>query len=192
MLGRMAITRTSRTGKTYYLHTGPKRGGGTQFYFSTKSTGQLAQSLPEGFEVYETINGQIYLRRQQPKLIRDAELNCIQRRLQKPRAGHRYKTEVRTKVLTIHESGSDSGYLREVAPHLSLRERDSISERFASYQPILRFILADADKRLFAPERYCFRGRVDDWISIGELDTIEKLAATYLKHLGKDSFYELF
>ena len=24
----MSITHTSRTGKTYYLHTGPKRGGG--------------------------------------------------------------------------------------------------------------------------------------------------------------------
>jgi hypothetical protein len=63
----MPITHTSRNGKTYNLHTGPKRCGGTQHYFSTKPTGTLAQRLPEGFEVYETVNAQVYLRRQQPK-----------------------------------------------------------------------------------------------------------------------------
>lgn len=60
----MAITHTSRTGKNYYLHTGPKRGGGVQFSFSTKSDGNLADRLPDGFEVYESVNGQVYLRRE--------------------------------------------------------------------------------------------------------------------------------
>jgi hypothetical protein len=47
-------------------------------------------------------------------------------------------------------------------------------------------------RRLFAPERYCFRGSVEDWISIGPPDSVAKLAAKHLKHLGQDSFYELF
>jgi hypothetical protein len=63
---------------------------------------------------------------------------------------------------------------------------------FAHYQPILRFLLIDPERRLFVPERYCFRGSVDDWISIGPPDTIRKLAARYLKHLGQDSFFELY
>jgi len=57
---------------------------------------------------------------------------------------------------------------------------------------VLRVILADAKRRLFAAERYCFRGSVDDWISIGRAERIDKLAARYLKHLGQDSLYELF
>jgi len=188
----MPITHTSRTGKTYYLHTGPKRGGGTQHYFSTKPAGPLAERLPDGFEVYETVNGQVHLRRRQPKLIRDDELDCIRCRLDRPRTGHRYKVEARGEVLTVHESGSDFGFLREFAPHLSPREHDRMSEQFADYHPVLRFILADAEQRLFAPERYCFRGSVDDWISIGPPARLEKLAAKYLKHLGQDSMYELF
>jgi hypothetical protein len=40
--------------------------------------------------------------------------------------------------------------------------------------------------------RYCFRGSVEDWISIGSPDQLKKLAATFLKHLGKDFFYELY
>ena len=59
-------------------------------------------------------------------------------------------------------------------------------------QPVLRFILVDAERRLFTPERYCFRGSVDDWISIGPPESIEKLAAKYVKHLGQESMYELF
>ena len=50
----------------------------------------------------------------------------------------------------------------------------------------------DLERRLFAPERFCFRGSVDDWISVGEPDSIKKLAGKYLKHLGQESMYELF
>lgn len=109
------ITHTSRTGDTYYLHTGPKSGGGVQHYFSTKSTGNLAEQLPEGFEVYESVRGQVFLRRQQPKLIRNGELDGVARRVEKPRAGHRYKIEVRGKVLTIHESAPRSLELERFA-----------------------------------------------------------------------------
>jgi hypothetical protein len=61
-----------------------------------------------------------------------------------------------------------------------------------NFQAVVRFILVDPDSCLFAPERYCFRGSVDDWISIGPLDTIGNLASNYLKHLGQDSLYELY
>jgi len=188
----MPLIHRSRTGKTYYLHTGPKRGGGVQHFFSTKATGALAERVPEGFEIHETVNGQVYLRRAQPKLIRDEELHSLRRRLETPRAGHRYQVEARGETITVHESGNDMGFLREVAPHLAQREHERISEQFAHYQPILRFILVDAERRRFAPERYCFRGSVDDWISIGPPDALEKLAGRYLKHLGQDSFYELY
>jgi len=105
----MPFTYNSRTGKTYYLHTGPKRGGGTQHFFSKKSAGTLAGQLPAGFEVYETVNGQVYLRRQQPKLIHDAERECIAKHLTKPQPGHRYKVEIQAKTLTVHESAQDIG-----------------------------------------------------------------------------------
>lgn len=188
----MPITHTSRTSKTYYLHTGPKRGGGTQHFLSTKAAGPLADRVPEGFEIHETVNGQVFLRRQQPKLIREEELDCIRRKLTQPRAGHRYQVEASGKIITVHESGDDLGLLREVAPHLSAREHERISVQFAHYQPVMRFILTDAERRVFAPERYCFRGSVDDWISIGPPASLEKLAAKYLNHLGQDSLYELY
>ena len=188
----MPVTHTSRTKKIYYLHTGPKRGGGIQYFVSTKPIGSLAERLPDGFEIHETVNGQVHLRRVQPKLIPDEELECVKRRLPQPAGSHRYKVEAQGNTITIHQSQDDTDLLQNVAPHLSLRERERISVQFAHYQPVLRFILSSAENRRFAPERYCFRGSVDDWISIGPPEPLSKLVARYLKHLGHDSFYDLF
>jgi hypothetical protein len=185
------VVHRSRTGKTYYLQTGPKRGGGIQHYFTTKPEGPLAERVPAGFEIHETVNGQVHLRRAQPKLILDDERDGLSRRLDRLRTNRRYKVEARGDTLTIHESSTDTSFLREVAPHLSALEGNRIEDRFAHYQPVLRFILADAGRRFFAPERYCFRGSVDDWIPIGPPESLERLAARYLKHLGHDSMYEL-
>jgi hypothetical protein len=62
---------------------------------------------------------------------------------------------------------------------------------FATYTPILKFILVDKDKRLFLPERYCFRGSIDDWIIIGQADVLNELLNKFAKHIGHESFYEL-
>jgi len=191
----MSFSYRSRTGKTYYLHTGPKRGGGAQYFFSTKSDGTLAELLPKGFEVYETVNGQVYLRREQPKLIRDEERNCIVKRLSQAPPGNRYRVEIQGKTLTVHESASrvgDVDWLERFRLPCSPQRQEEIDERLAHYQAVMRFVLVDGERRLFAAERFCFRGSVEDWISIGTPDSIEKLAAKYLKHLGRDSLYELY
>lgn len=188
----MAITHTSRTGKTYYLHTGPKRGGGVQHFFATKSTGSLAGQLPEGFEVHESVNGQVFLRRKQPRLIQDEETACVAGPLSKPRGSHLYKIEVRGDTLTIFESADNLSALNRMLHRIESKKEAGFRERFAHYQPVMRFILPDNEKRRFAPERHCFRGSVEDWIAIGPPGPINQLAAKYLMPLGRDSFFELY
>jgi hypothetical protein len=188
----MAITHTSRTGNTYYLHTGPRRGGGVQHFFSTKSSGSLADELPAGFEIHESVNGQVFLRRAQPRLIREEETTIIERGLEKQRGLNLYKLETRGSTLTIHESQDTSSGLGDAFPWIGSQKKAELRERFAHYQPVMRFILVDDEKRLFAPERYCFRGSVEDWIPIGPPEPMKKLAAKYLKHLGRESFFELY
>jgi uncharacterized protein YaeQ len=60
------------------------------------------------------------------------------------------------------------------------------------YSPMLQFILMDAKQRLFAVQRYCFRGSIDDWINIGLPDTLTHGVKTFVKHLGKASYFELW
>ena len=47
------ITHTNAKSKTYYLHQGTTKTGKPKYYFSMESNGELAESIPVGFEIYE-------------------------------------------------------------------------------------------------------------------------------------------
>ena len=189
----MAFTYTTRHGKTYYLHTGPKRGGGIQHYVSTDPAGSVADAVPEGFEIHETPNGQVHLRKKKPALIQPAELALVEHELQKRQTSkHHYLAELSDEKIIIHEGDTRIDSLREINMRFSARGLEEYAVRNAHYVPVMRFVLQDEAERVFAPERYCFRGSVEDWISIGEPDQLGKLAPKFLKHLGRDSIYELY
>ena len=63
----------------------------------------------------------------------------------------------------------------------------------ATYQAVMRFVLADPEKRLFLAERFCFRGSVDHWIDIGgPAQKLSVVLKKFSKHLGKESIFELY
>ncbi len=68
----------------------------------------------------------------------------------------------------------------------------AIAEKFLTYSPMLQFILIDKEKRLFETQCYSFLGSIDDWMTIDYEGTLPKLVKTYVQHLGKDSFYDLY
>ena len=57
-------------------------------------------------------------------------------------------------------------------------------------EPVLRFTLEDKAKRTFSVERMTYRGS-GGWHSLSWKMNLQKAADTYLKHLGKESFFEL-
>jgi len=57
-------------------------------------------------------------------------------------------------------------------------------------EPVLRFTLEDKAKRTFSVERMTYRGD-GGWHWIARAMPLQKAAETYLKHLGKESFFEL-
>ncbi len=66
-----------------------------------------------------------------------------------------------------------------------------ILNRSAHYTPVMKFELIDENKRLFATQRYCYRGSIDDWIYIGTSGELKILVRRYVKHIDKESFFEL-
>jgi hypothetical protein len=93
------VSYTNRRDQTYYLHRSTSKTGRPSYHFSMKRDGELAETVPEGYEIY---------------------------------------------------------------------------------------------KREFIAQRYCYLGSIDDWIDIGSPDTLQNLVKTYVKHLGQDSYFELF
>ncbi len=48
----MTAEHTSRTGKTYYRHTGVTKTGKPKYFFSQKQDGAPVDTIPDGFGIY--------------------------------------------------------------------------------------------------------------------------------------------
>src|SRR5262249_18403524 len=89
------ITHTNAKGKTYYLHQGTTKTGKPKYHFSMQSEGTLAKTIPAGFEIYETPNAQVFLRRIPPKLITDEERQVVEEGMRTYASVQDYKIDVR-------------------------------------------------------------------------------------------------
>jgi hypothetical protein len=190
----MSIEHVSRSGKVYYLQGQPGKGGKPNYFFSTDASGPGVDIVPDGFEIHENIAGQVFLRRIPKKLITDQELSLVRAALNGHAEEWQYKIEVKKNALTIHGTENDQheNLLAAYGFLVNPATEKQFQIKHAHYMALLRFILTDPAKRLFAPERFCFRGSVDDWIGLEPPAALPALVKKYVKHLGKDSFYDLF
>ena len=191
----MPITHTNAKGKTYYLHQGTTKTGKPKYYFSMESNGALAESMPEGFEIYENPNAQVFLRRIPPKIITDEERQVVENGMRKYAEVQDCKIDVKGKTIVIytpHQSVEEfAQLLKGLNPFIAEAKVREYFARSVQYAPMLQFILDDEQGRLFTAQRYCFRGSVDDWIDIG-YGPLTTLVKQYVKHLGQESYFELF
>ena len=89
----MSIQHTARNGKTYFLRVMAGRRGKPKYHFSTRPDRALAESVPAGFEIYENLHSQVFLRRATPRLIADAELEAVKAALRRHADEWRYRLE---------------------------------------------------------------------------------------------------
>ena len=196
----MPIQYTNKRHTTHFLHEGITKKGNPKYYFSTKTDGRLLDKIPKGYEVYEhPANGQVFLRKIQPKLITDTEKHTVDKCLKCLNRPRRYIYDIKQRIITIYESNQDIDRLKELFGDLAgsgLSGDESaltaVIDKAVNYSPVMRFILEDDEKRTFIAERFCFLGSIDDWIYIGGPDSLNKLVGTYVGHLGKDSLYEIY
>ena len=73
----MPMTHTNAKGKTYYLHQGTTKTGKPKYYFAMESNGELAESIPAGFEIYENPNAQPTLSRCSERKNRLSSAACL-------------------------------------------------------------------------------------------------------------------
>ena len=192
----MPITHVNAKGKTYYLHQGTTKTGKPKYHFAMKSEGALVQSIPVGFEIYENPNAQVFLRRIPPKIITDEDRQLVEDGMRKYASVKGYKIDVRGKAIVIYTADQDvetlAGLFKDFHPDPKANPELMVTLRgVIQYSPMLQFILDDQEQRLFTAQRYCFRGSIDDWIDIDH-GTLATLVRTYVKHLDKESYFELF
>jgi len=194
----MAVTYTNRRKEVYYLHQGKTKTGKNKYHFSKNDDGNLVKSLPEGYEIYEhPRNAQVFLRKKQPQMITEKEKHLVEKYLKSNKFSDSYIIDIKSEFITIYETNQDrEGIIStfgELFPikNINLSEAIDFFNKYATYSPVMRFILIDKKQRIFYAERFCFRSSIDDWIQIGDSASLKKLLSTYVKHLGKDSLFDI-
>ncbi|MFW9262856.1 hypothetical protein [Nostoc sp. CALU 546] len=190
----MPIKYENRKGQTYYLYQGITKTGKPKYFFSMKSEGHLVETMPDGYEIYENPNAQVFLRKVQPKIITDEERANVEEGIKKFSSLQDYQIDIKQEIITIYTADQDVNLLSELlnfSGRNEMREGKTKLRLSISYSPMLRFVLIDRAQRTFLTQRYCFLGRIDDWIEIGKQGNLQGLVENYVKHLGQESFFEL-
>ena len=159
-----------------------------------KTKANALTELPEGYAITESINGQVSMERIKPRLINDAERVTVKSHLEKLGLS-RYQCDVKGDCITVYEPIRRIDNLLPISQKISiataaLRENLADIADKGPFEPVMRFRLFDKGKRICEVQRmtYCGEG---GWMSLHDFGTLIKRTRKYLRHLGKDSFYEL-
>lgn len=191
----MTVTHTNRMGKTFFLHQGTTKTGKPNYFFALRDEGDLVDTIPPGYEIYENPNGQVFLRRVRPQLIADEEVAVVEAGMRQHCRLEHYIIDVKQDTILIYTPDQDVDLLTEIleiSPEIETERAKAALDSVLSYSPMLQFVLVDEKERLFEAYRYCFLGSVDDWISISGAEPLSELVPTYVQHLEEDSYYDLF
>jgi hypothetical protein len=189
----MPFTYTNRKGFTYYLCQSTTKTGKTRYYFAREPKDTTVEKIPVGYQVEESVNGVVSVVKASPKLISPEELAVVEAALKKLPKSHKYRARIKNKQIIIFENrGADFGeMLAGIGWSMPASIGREFEERHAQFSAIMRFILEEPEERIFSPQRWCFRGSIDDWINIQNPAKIEVLAKQLVPKLGTDDFFKL-
>lgn len=190
----MVVEYVNRKSQKYYLHQSATKTGKPKYFFSMKSEGTLVKTIPDGFEIYENPNAQVFLQKVQPKIITDEEIAIVEQGMKNFSSLKYYRIDVKKNIIYVYTTNQDEEKLTEVFSNFKFAKDTDIENainRSVSYTAMFKFTLFSENIRAFSAQRFCFLGSIDDWIDIGFPDTLQNLVEKYVKHLGHNSFYEL-
>ena len=191
----MTIQYINRRGDAYFLHRGQTKTGKPKWFFSTKQAGELASSIPEGFEIYENYNAQVFLRKIVPRLVTAEEVAIVEKGIRTLAKLNYFITEVKEGSIIVYLSNGNTAFLeKSIISRFGIRDRAVLwqeIQRFLTYSPMMRFNLVDHQRRRFAVDRWCFLGSIDDWFPLAGSGELSKLVKKCVPYLGQESFFEL-
>lgn len=196
----MAVSYTNRKGVTYYLCQGTTKTGKPRYYFALTPTGAPVEAIPQGLCITESVNGVVSLVKDRPALIQPEEVATVEAALAQHPKGRNYRVGVKGNRIDIYERvGPDIETILTDFADMGLSVSLDLATRFeedfeqhGQYTAILRFILVDAERRIFRAARFCYLGSVDDWIDIGCGGAVDELARLLVPKLGMEAFFELW
>lgn len=194
----MGVEYTNRMGDVYYLHVGKTRTGKPQYYFSRKPSDTPVDAVPAGYEIYESPEaGRVYLRKTRPAAITPFEREMVRDGIRRRAELEHFLVDAEGNSLTVYlptATWDTEAPLVEERHFMSPQKVRAAVDRIircSRYDKMMRFVLTNEEERLFRVERWCFLGSIDNWIPLDGPAPLADLMGKYVKHLGKESFFEL-
>lgn len=191
------VSYTNRKGQVYYLHAGKTKTGKPR-YFVAKTIGAGALTeLPAGFEIVESVNAVVSVRRIDPsaRKVPETDLAHVRAELAKHPRLRRYRADaVKGEIIVFEPIG---GLSDELARHLvaslqvipfQLEQHRSELDKDTHYSPVLRFAPIDGEYAVF---RMTYRGD-GGWSWALDHGRLGSLVPKYLNKLGTSAFFELY
>lgn len=191
------VSYTNRKGQIYYLHAGQTKTGKRRYFVAkTIGAGALAE-LPAGFEIVESINAVVSVRRIDPhaRKVPETDLARVRAELAKHPRLRRYRADVVKGDIIVFEP--IGGLSDELAHRLvasfqmtaaQLEQHRSELDEDTYYSPVLRFAPSEGQYAVF---RMTYRGD-GGWSWALAHGSLGSLAPKYLKTLGPPAFFELY
>ena len=187
----MPVIHVNRKRDAYYLHAGKTKTWKPKGWFSKSSEGEILEVIPEGYEIHENPEAQVFLRKIVPQLITPFEIAVVEDGLKKYAPEQNCLVDVQGKHIVVHHAERIKLDLKNFGFGFGIRE---LPPCFGNYMKVLRFTLVDEAKRTFSVQRWCFRGSIDDWIDLlssGNHGNLSDLIKKFCPHIGQESFFEL-
>lgn len=193
----MTLEYTNRKGQRYFVMQERTKTGKVKYYCGKTLNAEGVAELPAEFEIFEhPQTGIVTIRKALQSRILPAEKQFLKEQVGKLSDVESFIIETTEDSLIVHTSEQDRKdidqiLMRLAGPFVTEQQRQDFVST-SSFHPMFRFKLEDEAERLFALERWCFRGRIDGWIPIvWNQQPLDELAAEFLPHLGQESFFEL-
>jgi len=186
------ISYTNRLGKKYHLQMKMSKLGKPRYHFSLNDQSAYDDPIPDGYEIYESPNAQVFLRKILPKMITDLEIQTVKKAIKELADLCFYIIDVKKKCISLFTADKEVDTLNNVLKqHLPPGTAMPSVDHLLDYKEEFQFVLLDKQTRKFQAKRFCYLGSIDDWMNIGRAGQLADLVKQYVVHIGKSSYFEL-
>jgi hypothetical protein len=193
----MPVTYTNRKGVTYTLCCIKTKRGNIRYIFTREPKGEPVDTVPEGWEIRESVNGIVSLAKKRPQRIQPDELAAVRAALQRHPHSEDYRAAIKDDTIVVYERLGPSAddlvdALGSWLPADRIRSAHADLAQDARYEPVMRFTLLDEETRHFTAERMTYSGH-GGWHDLFTIDAapIDQLARQLVPTLDTDAFFDL-
>jgi hypothetical protein len=190
---RTVFTYENRMGVTYYLHEGRTKTDKPRYFFARTMGPGIIGEMPKGFEVAESINGVVSVRKKTVDrlVVPEGDVKVVEDVVARHSHLQGYLVRPLDNAVVIFEPHPRPSELREFAERsgASYRASTFIEQRMkrARYAPIMKF---EREGDGYVVLRMTYRGK-GGWSWPLGAGTLQQLAKKYVPSIGTENFFDL-